>query len=166
MISGSDPRPNTQPEIVIERVFDGPPALVWRTWTDPEHVMRWWGPKGFTSPVCKADFRVGGSYLYCMRSPQGKDFWTTGVYLEIVEPERIVYTDCFSDADGNLVPASRWGLTGDWPNETLVTVTFEEQDGKTRVTLRHANVPADHITEFDTGWKESLDKLAEGLVRR
>lgn len=110
MISGSDPRPNTQPEIVIERVFDGPPALVWKTWTDPEHVMRWWGPKGFTSPVCKADFRVGGSYLYCMRSPQGKDFWTTGVYLEIVEPVRIVYTDCFSDADGNLVPASRWGL--------------------------------------------------------
>ena len=165
MVSGSSPRETSQPEIVIERVFEGPRELVWKTWTDPEHVMRWWGPKGFTSPVCSADFRVGGAYLYCMRSPEGKDFWTTGVYREIVEPERIVYTDCFSDADGNMVPASHWGLAGDWPDETLVTVTFAEDHGKTKVTLRHANVPSDQRSGFGVGWNESLDKLAEGLVR-
>lgn len=164
MVSGTGPWTSGR-EIVIERIFDGPRELVWKTWTDPAHVMQWWGPKGYTSPTCIADFRVGGAYLYCMRSPEGKDYWTTGVYHEIVEPERIVYTDCFADEQGNRVPASAWGLDGDWPEETLVTVAFEEEDGKTKVTLRHADVPEHHVSGFDAGWRESLDKLAEGLVR-
>jgi uncharacterized protein YndB with AHSA1/START domain len=66
---------------------------VWKAWTDPERVKRWWGPKGFTAPVCKIDLRVGGKFLYCMRSPDGKDYWNTDVYRDIVERERIVSTD-------------------------------------------------------------------------
>ncbi len=77
--------------IVITRVFDAPRGRVFNAWTDPEHFERWWGPNGFTTPVCKVDARAGGILHYCMRSPEGRDFWGKGVYREVVEPERIVY---------------------------------------------------------------------------
>ncbi|MHC1754138.1 MAG: SRPBCC domain-containing protein [Methanosarcina sp.] len=153
-------------ELVITRIFDAPRELVWKAWTDPERVKRWWGPKDFTSPVSKIDLRVGGSYLNCMRSPEGEDYWSAGVYREIVEPERIVYTDSFSDAEGNLVPASHYGMSGDWPLELLVTVTFEEYEGKTRLTLRHVGIPAGENRDMaKAGWNESFDKLAEYLEK-
>jgi len=151
-------------ELVITRVFDAPRDLVWKAWTEPEHVMEWWGPKGFTAPIVKTDFRVGGKSLLCMRSPEGEDYWSTGVYREIVEPEKIVTTDSFSDAQGNVVPASHYGMSGDWPSELLVTVTFEEDDGKTKLTLRHEGFPDRENRELaKAGWSESLDKLAEHL---
>ena len=86
--------------LVIERVFDAPRELVWKAWTDPEQVMRWWGPKGYTSPAAEIDFRVGGKYLFAMRSPEfqeGRDLWSTGVYREIVPLERLVCTNSFAD---------------------------------------------------------------------
>jgi uncharacterized protein YndB with AHSA1/START domain len=130
-------------ELVITRIFDAPRDIVWKAWTDPERVKRWWGPKNFTAPVCKIDLRAGGAYLYCMRSPEGQDYWSTGVYREIVPPQRIVCTDSFADEKGNPVPASHYGMGGDWPSELLVTVTFEEHEGKTKFTLRHVGIPAD-----------------------
>jgi uncharacterized protein YndB with AHSA1/START domain len=102
-------------ELVITRVFDAPRELLWKAWTDPERLMRWWGPKHFTSPFCEIDLRVGGKYLNCMRSPEGQDFWSTGVYKEIVPMQRLVCTDCFADEKGNVVPASHYGLTGTGP---------------------------------------------------
>lgn len=151
-------------EVVITQIFDAPRELVFKAWTDPERVKRWWGPKSFTSPVSKIDLRVGGSYLNCMRSPEGEDYWSTGIYREIIEPERIVYTDSFSDAEGNLVPASHYGMSGDWPLELLVTVTFEEHNGKTKLTLRHVGIPAGENRDLaKAGWNESFDKLAEYL---
>jgi uncharacterized protein YndB with AHSA1/START domain len=135
-------------ELVITRVFDAPRELVWKAWTDPQRFKRWWGPKNFTAPVCKIDLQVVGAYLYCMRSPEGQDYWSTGVYREIVPPERIVCTDSFADEKGNLVPASHYGMGGDWPSELLVTVTFEEQEGKTKFTLRHAGIPAGEMREL------------------
>jgi uncharacterized protein YndB with AHSA1/START domain len=77
--------------------------MVWKAWTLPELVTKWWGPKGYTSPVAKIDFRVGGKYLYAMISPDGKDIWSTGVYREIAPPERFVATDSFADEKGNVV---------------------------------------------------------------
>jgi uncharacterized protein YndB with AHSA1/START domain/dihydrofolate reductase len=153
-------------EIVIARVFDAPRELVWKAWTDPEHLRRWWGPKNFTSPVCKIDLRVGGKYLSSMRSPEGQEFWSTGVYREIVPPERLVMTDSFADKEGNVVPASHYGMSGDWPLELLVTVTFEDVGSKTRMTLRHEGIPAGKMSE-DTkaGWNESFDKLADELAK-
>lgn len=151
-------------ELIITRIFDAPRELVWKAWTDPERVKRWWGPKGFTSPVSKIDLRVSGVYLNCMRSLDGQDYWGTGVYREIVEPERIVYTDSFSDAEGNLVPASNYGMSGDWPLELLVTVTFEEHEGKTKMTLQHVGIPAGENRYLaKAAWNESFDKLAELL---
>ena len=154
---------SSERELVITRVFDAPRELVWKAWTDPEHLKRWWGPKDFTSPACKIDLRVGGKYLFCMRSPEGKDFWSAGVYREIVEPERIVWTDSFADEKGNPVPASHYGMPGDWPEELLVTVTFEEHQGKTKMTLRHAGFPAEIGEMAEAGWNGSFDKLAESL---
>jgi uncharacterized protein YndB with AHSA1/START domain len=151
-------------ELTITRIFDAPREQVWKAWTKPEQVKRWWGPKVFTAPFIEIDLRVGGRYLYAMRSPEGKDFWSTGVYREIVPLERIVATDSFADEKGNIVPASRYGMAADWPRELLVTVTFDEQDGRTKLTLRHAGIPPGEMRDLaKAGWNESLDKLAESL---
>lgn len=169
MSPSNDPTTAAQQELVIERVFDAPRELVWRAWTDPEHAMRWWGPKGFTSPHCEIDLRVGGKYLFAMQSPDfndGQPIWSTGVYREIVPYERIVCTDCFADEHGNVVPAGHYGMEGDFPLEMLVTVTFEDVEGKTRMTLRHAGLPAgEHRDGANEGWNSSFDKLAEELAK-
>ena len=151
-------------ELFITRIFDAPRELVWKAWTDPERMKRWWGPKNFTSPFCKIDFRVGGKYLYCMRSPEGQDFWSTGVYRKIVPLERIVCTDSFADEKGNVVPATYYGMSTDFPLELQVTLTFEERDDKTKMTLRHVGIPEGQTSDLtEVGWNESFDKLAEVL---
>lgn len=155
---------DSERELVITRIFDFPRELVWRAWTDPNHVQRWWGPMGFTSPICKNDFRVGGRYLYCMRSRDGDEYWNTGVYLEIVPMERIVHTDSFSDAEGNVVPASTYGLSSHFPLETLLTERFEDLGGKTRFTLWQSGLPRGADSEnARQGWEEAFDKLKECL---
>ncbi len=154
-------------ELIITRVFSAPRELVWKAWTEPERVKQWWGPRGFTSPFCKIDLRVGGSYLFSMRSTDGQDFWSTGVYREIVPQEKIVATDSFADEKGNVVPASHYGMSGDWPLETETTFIFEDQDGKTKFTIKSPQVEGISATDRDNmeqGWNESLDKLAEYLA--
>jgi uncharacterized protein YndB with AHSA1/START domain len=150
---------------VITRIIQAPRELVWNAWTEPEHFMRWWGPKGYTSPSCRIDLRVGGSYLNCMRSPRGNDYYTTGVYREIAEPRRIVYTDSFADRDGNVIAATAFGLGADFPLETLVTVTLDElDDGATRMTMTHEPLPAgESYDNTASGWNQSFDKLAASL---
>lgn len=151
-------------ELVITRIFDAPRERVWKAWTDSEQMKQWWGPKGFTTPVCKIDLRVGGAFLYCMRSPEGKDYWSTGVYREIDPVERIVCTDSIADEKGNVVPATHYGMSVDIPLEMVITVTFEEHEGKTKLTLRHAGIPAGADRDgAQQGWSESFDKLAEVL---
>ena len=157
---------SVEQELIITRIFDAPRELVWKAWTDPERVKRWWGPKNFTAPVSKIDLRVGGTYLNCMRSPEGKDYWSTGVYREIVEPSLLVCTDSFADEKGNVIPASHYGMEGDWPLELRISVTFEETGGKTTMTLRHEGIPAGQMSELtEAGWNESFDKLAEELAK-
>ncbi len=130
----------------------------------PERFKSWWGPKGFTAPFAKIDLRVCGKYLYCMRSPDGKDYWGTGVYREIVQLQRIVATDSFADEKGNVVPATHYGMSADLPLEFLVTVTFEDYQGKTRLTLAHKGFPPGRDSEMASeGWNQSFDKLAETL---
>ena len=155
-------------ELVITRVFDAPRERIWKAWTDPEFSKRWWGPKNFTTPVSKIDLRVGGSYLNCMRGsgPDGvvRDYWSTGIYREIVPLEKIVCTDSFADEKGNVVPATYYGMGQNVPLKMLITVTFEEHAGRTTMTLRHAGIPAGEMRELTkAGWNESFDKLAEIL---
>ena len=153
-------------DLVITRVFDAPRERVFKAWTDCDRLTRWWGPKGFTSPACRMDARTGGVYLNSMRSPEGRDFWSTGRFREVKEPERIVMTDSFADEKGNIVPASYYGMGEDWPLEMLVSVTLEEDGGKTRLTLKHSGVEkisGKDREDMRQGWCESLDKLAESL---
>jgi uncharacterized protein YndB with AHSA1/START domain len=150
--------------IVIVRTIHAARELVWKAWTEPEHFMRWWGPKDFTSPHCSIDLRVGGRYLNCMRSPRGRELWTTGVYREIVEPERIVYTDSWCDEQGTVVPGTRYGFSADFPLESLVTVTLADLGGKTRMTMTHAGLTrGDDFDTTENGWLESFDKLADSV---
>lgn len=157
---------STDQDLVITRVFDAPRKLVFKAWTEPERVKRWWGPNGFTTPACTIDLRPGGVFHNCMRSPEGRDYWSKGVYREIVEPERIVSTDFFSDEQGNPVPPTHYGMSPDWPQEALLTVTFAEHGGRTTLTLQHAvgSAPASERDQCRAGWSESLDRLAAYLA--
>jgi uncharacterized protein YndB with AHSA1/START domain len=104
--------------VTIERVFDAPRELVFQAWTKPEQIAHWWGPRGFTLPICEMEFRVGGKFRFVMRGPDGKDYPFEGAYLEIVEPERIVFQGVIHDEPGHQV----------W-----TTVTFADHAGKTNL---------------------------------
>jgi uncharacterized protein YndB with AHSA1/START domain len=156
-------------ELIITRIFDAPRENVWKAWTDPEKVKKWWGPKHFTAPHISIDFRVGGRYVYCMRGAGTdgvvKDFCNTGEHREITPMEKIVTTMSFADEHGNPVPAAHYGMPGEWPAEIMVTVTLENiEDGKTKLTVREEGVPGVIVELAGLGWNQQLDKLAETLT--
>lgn len=167
----TDTGPATTPAegvLVISRVVHAPRALVYRAWTDPEIVKRWWGPHGYTTPVCRIDLRPGGRYQTCMRSPDGRDFWGQGVFREIVESERLVFTDSFTDENGNVVGAEYYGMSPTWPREAQVLVTFADQGNSTELTVLYGglkDVPEADREGARQGWTESLEKFAEILER-
>lgn len=151
-------------KLVIVRTFDTPVTLVWKAWSDPAMLALWWSPKAFTTPTVKMDFRVGGKYHFCMRPAEGQDFWSTGVYEEIVPLKKIVFTDSFADENGNIVPASHYGLEGDFTEVLLVSVEFREENGKTIMTLTHFGMPAGEMSEMaNDGWNQFFDKLVDAL---
>lgn len=121
----------SEPELRITRVFEAPRELVFQAWMDVERLARWWGPQGFTWVSGKLDLRPGGVFHYCMRAPDGLEVWGKFVYREIVKPERLVFVNSFSDANGNTIRAP---FSADWPLEILNTLTLAEYGGKT--TLR------------------------------
>jgi uncharacterized protein YndB with AHSA1/START domain len=147
---------NLLQDLVITRIFDAPRELVWKAWTDPALVMQWWGPKGFTSPSCRIDFRVGGQYLFCMRAPDDRDFWSGGEYAEIVEPRRIVSVLFYADASGKIEPADSNDV------EVRDVVTFEDiGGGRTRLTFKRSYWDVGE----DEGMNEIFDKLAALVAR-
>jgi uncharacterized protein YndB with AHSA1/START domain len=153
-------------EVAIEMIFEAPREVVYNAFIDPEYLMQWWGPKEFTAPTIQIDPIIGGKYLFCMRDSEGRDTWSTGVIKELVDKERIVYTDSFSDPDGNPVHASYYGMGDDPLDNLLVTITFEEVPGGSKVTLRHASFPSSEMAAMTTdGWTTSLEKL-NGVLKR
>jgi len=151
--------------LTMEREFDAPRKTVWMAWTDPEQVKLWWAPEGFTTPICRISLRIGGSFFVCMRSPDGRDFCNIAFYREIVAPERISCVMSFADLQGNVVPATTYGMSPDFPREQLLTVTFAESDGKTKMILSHAGIPpGDEMENAREGWSQSFDKLAAALA--
>jgi len=141
-------------ELVITRVFDAPRRLVFKAWTEPERIKEWWGPRGFTTLSCEMDQRPGGAWRVRSRSPEGKDYVSQGVFRELVEPERLVFTYAWVNAEGK--PG----------HETLVTVTFAEQSGKTVLTF-HQGVFASITSrdEHEEGWSSAFELLAEYQAR-
>ena len=140
-------------ELLITRVFDAPRSLVFKAWTSSDHQVHWLGPKDFTVQYCHIDFRVGGSYRACIRSPDGTDYWMRGTYREIVAPERLVFT--FS-----------WEEDGERGLETVATVTFQEQGSK-RTLMTFHQVPFQSLSERDghtNGWSQCFERLATYLA--
>ena len=152
---------NVAEDLVITRIFDAPRELVWKAWTDPKYVMQWMGPKGFTIPVCKIDFRVGGKYLCCMRTPDGQDLWSGAEYYEIVPPEKIVFAMYFSDSEGNRVDPATLGIIHEAKVDQYDVVTFEDLgNGKTKLTF-HGNETMEDAKSSGQyeGWNQILDKF-------
>jgi len=149
--------------LIIKRTFNLPLETVWKAWTEPEYMKKWWGPKEHTCPDCTIDFRVGGKFLASMQTPEGKKVWSTGTYKEIVPLKRIVNSDSFANSDGNVVTASYYQMPGDWEPEQLVTAEFEEVDGKTNLSMQHSGLPAEITDECLKGWQSSFDKLEYNL---
>lgn len=145
--------------ITINRLFNLTSDIVWKSWSDPESFKKWWGPQEYTCPDCRIDFKVGGTYLACMKAKaDGKEIWSTGIYKEIILQKKIVYTDSFSDAEGNVVDASYYDLPG-MAKELLVTIEFEETGDKTNMILQHNGLPEEMAADCIKGWQSSFDKL-------
>lgn len=157
----------TTQEIVITRIFNAPRDQVWKTWTEPDRIKLWWGPKDFTAPSIKNDLRTGGKFLFAMEAPDGKVYWSTGTYKEIIPLEKIVTTDSFSDEKGHIVSPVEYGMPREMPDELEVTVTFADQGDKTKMVLRHKGIPEGKVKEMTTdGWNESLNKFAKAVERQ
>ncbi|MGA9866942.1 MAG: SRPBCC family protein [Acetobacteraceae bacterium] len=150
------PTADTAP-LVITRTFAAPRLLVFQAWSTAEHMKRWFCPEGYTVPEAEIDFRPGGVCAICMRSPDGQDFWSRGHYIEIVPPERLVFTGGVGDADAPKFTAH-------------TTVTFEDDAGGTRMTVRQAYEIHDESFRFAVegapeGWRTTLDKLEKEVAR-
>ena len=154
---------NETERMVVTRVFDAPRELVWKAWTESKYVMQWWGPKGFTSPVCKMDVRVGGKSLCCMRTPDGQEFWNAIEYHEIVPLEKIVSSMYFSDSEGNKIDPEQLGIEQEAIDGAYDVTIFEDLgNGQTRLT-HIGNEPMESAKNSGQmeGWVEMFDKIAE-----
>jgi uncharacterized protein YndB with AHSA1/START domain len=161
---------NVQKEdLVVKRILDAPIDLVWKAWTDPEYVKRWWGPKYYTSPTCKIDLRVGGKYIFSMRAPQsqgGQDSYTTGVYKAIVPMERLEFTTSLSDKDGNKIDPALIGMPPDFPREIRTEVVFKAKGEMTELTITEYDWPVSQMMVYSyAGMQQSIDKLGESLEK-
>ena len=146
--------------LVIERTLEASPDLIWKMWTEPEHFAAWYGPGGATIPVVKMDVRKGGIRLLCMEmtTPDGTmQMWFTGEYLEVIENQRLVYTDSMSDENGNVMSPEQMGMPEGHPTTTQVRVELEQLEGGTLMVLTHTGVPAE--SPGAAGWAMALDKL-------
>jgi uncharacterized protein YndB with AHSA1/START domain len=172
MAEKSDPKPgSSEPEFVISRVLAAPRELVFKVWTDPGHLARWWGPSAFTIPVCDVDVRAGGAFRLVMRSPDGVDYPLTGFYREIVEPERLVMALDATEHPAEWHDLMKPGRSPDEVNPAGImvqTATFEALGRKTRLTIRtrfesQAIRDAALRMGMTEGWSSSLDRLEEAL---
>jgi uncharacterized protein YndB with AHSA1/START domain len=152
---------SSEREFVMERSFNAPRELVFQAFSECKHLIHWWGPKGWTLPVCEMDFRPGGVWFYCMRGPAGEDACGKATYREIVAPERIVYTDTFADTAGN--------VQAEMP-EMIITLTFTEHNGQTKLTSRTefgsvADKEATLAMGMVEGFTQTLDRLEAYLAQ-
>ncbi len=141
--------------IVMTRIFDAPRKLVFEAFTKPEHVAHWWGPRSSTMSLCEMDFRPGGVWRFVVREPDGGEYGFKGMYREIAAPERLVQTFEFEGMPGHVA---------------VETLTFEERDGKTKLTNTIMYASAEdrdgHVDSgMEAGARETLDRLAEYLAK-
>jgi uncharacterized protein YndB with AHSA1/START domain len=155
----------TAGQVLITRMFNAPRKLVFKAWTDPDYLKHWYAPNGCTIEFFNFDLRPGGGFLSLLTNPAGHDCRCKSTFLEIKAPERLVFTIAFADEQGNLMTSEQAGVDADWPSETVVTVTFEEQDGKTKVTLHQtvAEVIAKRTGAYPS-WLQMFDRLDQQML--
>ncbi len=153
---------NEPERMVITRVFDAPRELVWKAWTDPKYAMQWWGPQGFTTPTYETDFRIGGKFLICMKSPDGQEFWNAGKYHEIVPNEKIVLSMYFADSQGNKVQPEHYRIEHEAIDGARDTVLFEDLgNGQTKLTFIGNETREEALKSGQAeGWNQILEKFA------
>jgi uncharacterized protein YndB with AHSA1/START domain len=149
-------------DIVVTRTFDAPVEQVWKAWSEPEYVKRWWGPAVFTSPSAEMDFREGGTSLVCMRSPEGQDMFNTWAYRQIVPFQRIEFVLNFADKDGNRIEPAALGLPPEIPQDVRHVITFRALGpNRTEITVTEYGYTSDQIYEMSKlGLEQCLDKMA------
>ena len=142
-------------DLVFTRVFDAPIEQVWKAWVEPEVIMQWWGPEGFTSPSARMDFRERGTSLVCMRAPKefgGQDMYSTWEYRKIVPMERIEYIHNLADKDGNKIDPTSIGMPADFPQDLRNRVTFKDVgDAKTELTVTEYDWTGSHDGDVQNG---------------
>ena len=161
--------PARKEDLVVTRIVDAPIELVWKAWTDPAHVVRWWGPKYYTSPSCQIDFREGGKFVFAMRAPPdqgGQDSYTGGVYQKIVPMERLEFTQSITDKDGAKIDPALAGLPPDFPKEIRTVVVFKAKGNMTELTITEYDWTVSLMYVYSyAGLQQSIDKMAEALAR-
>jgi uncharacterized protein YndB with AHSA1/START domain len=139
--------PHGAREIVLIREFKVPRELLFRLWTEPEHIMRWWGPHNASAPSASVDLRQDGTWRHCILAPDGKEYWSQGRYLEVTPPERLVFTFAWEDSAGR--PS----------HQMQVIVELQEKGGGTRLVFRKSELPDDREFQLQTeGWTEALER--------
>lgn len=151
--------------VSIERFFDAPRDLVFRAWTAPAELARWFAPDGCTVHFARIDVRAGGEFHSCIRTPDGHECWCAGTYREVDAPRRLVFTMAVADSQGRRVAPASVGMDPEWPAETVVTVTFDEQGGKTKMSLHQTVGEAlARRTGAYPSWLQMFDRLALRLA--
>ena len=145
--------------VSTERTFNAPVTDVWKVWNDPNSIQKWWGPKGYTALVVRNDVHEGGAFLWAMKSKQGKMFWNTGTYQQVVANQKIVSTMSFSNENGKIIPGSQVSVPGQWPDAITVIVEFRESEGKARVTVTEVGIPLIAYPLMKLGWAQQFDKI-------
>ena len=157
-------------ELFVTRIIDAPVEVVWKAWTEPEHVQHWWGPKDYTCPSCKIDLRVGGRYVFAMQAPQdqgGQISYSGGIYQRIVPMELLEFTQGISDADGNRIDPGQIGLPPDFPRELHTVVTFKPKGDMTELTITEDGWVASQMYVYAlAGTQQQTDKLAAYVARK
>jgi uncharacterized protein YndB with AHSA1/START domain len=155
-------------DLIVTRIIDAPVEMVWRAWTDPAQVMRWWGPEDYTSPLCKIDLQEGGKYIFAMCAPKeqgGQITYTAGCYQRIVPMVRLAFTQSLADKDGNPIDPAQAGLPPDFPREIFTSVVLKPKKGMTELIItEHDWTPGQMYVYSLAGLHQSIDKMVASLA--
>ena len=156
-------------DLVVTRIIDAPLELVWKAWTEPEHVVKWWGPRHYTAPSASIDLREGGKYIFSMRAPEeqgGQEHYTAGIYKKIIPMEYLEFTQGLSDKDGNPIDPAQVGMPSDFPAEIRTSIVFKAKGNMTELVITEYDWPVGQMSVYSyAGLQQTIDKLAAAFSR-
>lgn len=152
--------------LTIERLIYAPITKIWDAFTDADQLKQWWSPQGMSCSHASIELKAGGLFRYCFKTQDGNEFWGRGVYQNVKQPSQLSYLDTFTDATGQPVPPSHFGIPGDDVIETLVEFSFVEEGENTKLKMVGENYYDDAMTDdLISGWNSMFDKLESFLIK-